>query len=62
MESNQAVLQNIIGLYPAAQAGSAAKHLPGELEEPAAGMVKQRLLGCRIPCQRIVEKCLQTSV
>ena len=39
MESHQAVLKDVVGLHPAAQARMTVKHLAGELEEPVTGMV-----------------------
>ena len=62
VKANQAPLENVIGLHPAAEARMAVKHLSGEPEEPITRMVEQSLFGHWVSVEGLIQKHLDLGV
>ena len=62
MQSDQCPLEDIVSLRPPAEAWMAVKHLSGEFEQAVAGMMEQRLFGCRVTCEGLIKQPLQLGI
>lgn len=59
VQPNHGILEHIIGLFPARDAGVAAKHPAGESEESVAGMVDQEVPGGAVAPAGLLDKRLE---
>jgi hypothetical protein len=62
MQPEQGVLKDVVGLLPAAERGIAVKHLPGELQEPAAGVFDQERVCLRVARPGKLDELLEPGV
>jgi hypothetical protein len=62
METEERVLEHIVSLLPSPETGVAVKHLPGEPQEPVAGMVDEEFIGLPVPAAGQINESLQLGV
>jgi len=59
MQPDHRVLEDVVGLLPATDAGMAAEHAASEDEEPVAGMVDELVAGRLVAPARLLDERLQ---
>jgi hypothetical protein len=62
MKTDDRVLKNIVRLLPSPQAREAAEHLPGEFEEPLAGVINEEGLRPLVALLREINQALELCI